>query len=327
MLASEIAANGKVMGAADFVAGFVFGMTADNHLTEVEACFTGGELMFHEIETGIADIKVGGWNEDVQAALEFALVALQIPQALKTCEGMTDDVAAIEQWAQIFKNPTQLAATVSKHYLFHKNEIKADIASLESDWQSHLMFKAGADLADLLTLAVGPIEVNEANMPPVIAVPDFTAGLIFAFTGNDHRSELEGCMTDVEPLVNDAKDVLDDIRHLHLIKGVEDMADIIWMLPDAVSSCGQLTDLQTDLDVMLDWANMIKTSPTKAAKVASKNWLFHGVRIKADLAKEEADWQSGDYYGSGDETGLVLTTLVPLDSIKIDSDDMEYILN
>lgn len=47
---------------------------------------------------------------------------------------MTDDITAIEQWAQIFKNPTELAATVSKHYLFHKNEIKADIASLESDW-------------------------------------------------------------------------------------------------------------------------------------------------------------------------------------------------
>lgn len=109
------------------------------------------------------------------------------------------------------------------------------------------MFKAGADLADLLTLAVGPIEVNEANMPPVIAVPDFTSGLIFAFTGNDHRSELEGCMTDIEPLVNDAMDALDDIRHLNLIKGVEDLADIIWMLPDAVSSCGQLTDLETDL--------------------------------------------------------------------------------
>lgn len=50
-------------------------------------------------------------------------------------------------------------------------------------------------------------------------------------------------MTDVEPLVNDAKDALDDIRHLHMIQGVEDLADIIWMLPDAVSSCGQLSDL------------------------------------------------------------------------------------
>lgn len=79
MLASEIAANGKVMGAADFVAGFMYGMTGDNQLTEIEACFQGGELMYNEIEAGIADIKKGGWNEDVQAALEFGLVALQVP--------------------------------------------------------------------------------------------------------------------------------------------------------------------------------------------------------------------------------------------------------
>ena len=274
--------------------------------------------MYHEIEAGVADIKKGGWGEDVQAALEFGLVALQVPGALKTCKSMTTDIQAIEQWAAIFKNPTELFKTVSKHYLFHKTEIKADITSLETDFHSHLMFKAGADLADLLTLAVGPIEVNEANLPPVIAVPDFTAGLIFGFTGNDHRSELEGCMTDVEPLVNDAKDVLDDIKALHLIKGVEDMADIIWMLPDAVSSCGQLADLQTDLDVMLDWANMIKADPVKAGKKASKSWLFHGVEIKKDLNTEKSDWASGDYYGSGQETSAVLTTLVPQGSLYMD---------
>jgi len=34
--------NGAVMGAADFVAGFMFGMTGDNHLTEIESCYTGG---------------------------------------------------------------------------------------------------------------------------------------------------------------------------------------------------------------------------------------------------------------------------------------------
>ena len=217
MLASEIAANGKVMGAADFVAGLVFGLTADNHLTEIETCFTGGELMYHEIEAGIADIKKGGWNEDVQAALEFGLVALQIPGALKTCKGMSADIKAIEQWATIFTNPTELAATVSKHYLFHKTEIKADIAALETDFHAHSMFKAGADLADLLTVAIGPIEVSEANLPPVNAVPDFTAGLIFGFTGNDHRSEIDGCMSDISPLVNDAKQALDDIKALHLI--------------------------------------------------------------------------------------------------------------
>jgi hypothetical protein len=97
------------------------------------------------------------------------------------------------------------------------------------------------------------------------------------------------------------------------------------MLPEAVSSCGELADLQTDLDVMLDWANMIKTSPTKSAKIASKNWLFHGVKVKKDIADEEADWTSGDFYGSGKATADVLTTLVPQESIGVDF--MEYILN
>ena len=178
MLASEIAANGKIMGAADFLAGFMYGMTTVNNLTEIEACYAGGDLMYNEIDAGIADIKVGGWNEDVQAALEFGLVVLQIPQALNTCESMTEDLTAIESWAAIFKDPTALVATVSKHYLFHKSEIKADIAAVESDWSADLFFKSGEDLANLLTLAIGPIESNEANMPPVIAVPDFTAGLI-----------------------------------------------------------------------------------------------------------------------------------------------------
>lgn len=64
------------MAIPDLVAGLVFGLTGDNNLTEIEACFQGGELMETEIKTGIADIKQGGWDEDVQAALNFGLVAL-----------------------------------------------------------------------------------------------------------------------------------------------------------------------------------------------------------------------------------------------------------
>ena len=31
-----------VMAAPDFVAGFIYGLTGDNHLTEIEACYNGG---------------------------------------------------------------------------------------------------------------------------------------------------------------------------------------------------------------------------------------------------------------------------------------------
>ena len=98
-------------------------MTTVNNMTEIEACYAGGELMYEEIDAGIADIKKGGWDNDTQAALQFALVALQIPQALNTCESMTDELSALESWASIFLNPSELVATVTKHYALHHKTI------------------------------------------------------------------------------------------------------------------------------------------------------------------------------------------------------------
>ena len=233
--------NSAVMAAADFVAGFVYGMTTDNNLTALEACFQAesqtGEIMYSEIEAGIADIKIGGTDHDLQAVFEFGLVALQIPQLLHGCAGVKTDIAAIESWAAIFKDPTSLVATVTKHYLLHKKAITGDIDAMKADWSADLYYKSGVDLADLLTLAVGPIQ--EAYMLPPLdqVVPDFTAGLILGFTGNDHKDELELCMSDVEPIAEKAHAVLDDILGKHFIHAMQDIAGIFWLLPDAVSGC------------------------------------------------------------------------------------------
>ena len=96
---------------------------------------------------------------------------------------MDDEINDIEQWAQIFTDPTKLAATVSKHYLFHKTEIQGDISSLETDWDGQLYFQAGEDLANLMTLAIGPIEAAKVSVESSMAVPDFVAGLLYGLTG------------------------------------------------------------------------------------------------------------------------------------------------
>jgi len=235
--------NFSVMSVPDFIAGFMYGMTTTDHLTEIEACYSGGELMAGEIKTGIADFEKGGWDNILQGVLQFGLMGLQIPQELHTCESMDDDVAAIESWASIFKNPAELTATVSKSLLFHRKEIEADIATIKTDWTAEHYFKAGADLAALMNLAVGPIKTDtvQIDLPPVDPfVPDFTAGILFSFTGNDHRTELEGCMTDLEPLATDLETAFEDIKSFHLMKFIGDLGNFIWMLPDAVSSCGEL---------------------------------------------------------------------------------------
>lgn len=189
----------SVMAIPDFVAGFVYGLTGDNHLTEIEACYTGGEVLATEIETGIADIKHGGTDYDIQAGLQFALAATQIPIALNTCENMGDDITAIEQWAAIFKDPAKLAQKLALHYARHKAEIQGDISTLESDWDSQLYFKAGEDLADLATLVIGPIDTEEeVNAPSACALndhilADLISGFMFEYTGANHAAYMQTC--------------------------------------------------------------------------------------------------------------------------------------
>mmetsp|Transcript_31775 Transcript_31775/g.39520 ORF Transcript_31775/g.39520 Transcript_31775/m.39520 type:complete len:133 (-) Transcript_31775:159-557(-) len=132
-------------------------------------------------------------------------------------------------------------------------------------------------------------------------------------------------MTDLEPIATDLETILNDVKGKHFLAVAQDLGDIIWMIPDAVSSCSELTQLQADIQVMTDWAQVLK-QPTKVAKVASKNWLFHGAEIKADIEKEEAAWASANFYSAGQDTAAVLIGLVPEDT-----DDnklvLEYILN
>ena len=120
---------------------------------------------------------------------------------------MDDDIAAIEQWATIFTDPARLSETVAKHWLFHGNQIKQDIAQEETDWSAGNYFDAGKDTAAALTLAVGPIENSAANMPlqaPVL----FVGGLLEGLVGDNHLTEIQTCFTDGEQTVDDVAAVV-----------------------------------------------------------------------------------------------------------------------
>ena len=191
------------MAIPDFVAGFVYGMTGNNNLDEIQKCYQGGEPMVDEIETGIADIKKGGLDNDIQAGLQFGLAVTQIPPALKTCEGMGDDLAAIEDWASVFEKPKELAEKLATHYALHHKKIQGDIQTLETDWDAQSYFKAGQDLAEISTLALGPIKKNAYGDVPcklangdeftltTVEIADYIAGFMAGFGGSDHEAYME----------------------------------------------------------------------------------------------------------------------------------------
>ena len=75
-----IASNGITVHEVNYLlAGLIYGLTEQNHLTELETCYTGGSEMENEIMTAIGDFKEGGWDNITQGCLEIILAALQLP--------------------------------------------------------------------------------------------------------------------------------------------------------------------------------------------------------------------------------------------------------
>lgn len=99
------------------LAGLIYGLTAQNHLAEIEACYKGASTIDKEIMASVHLFKAGGWDNITQGVLEVLLAGLQLPQELHTCEGMSSDLKAIEEWTSIFSDKTELISTVSKNYM------------------------------------------------------------------------------------------------------------------------------------------------------------------------------------------------------------------
>ena len=135
-------------------------MTGHNHLDEIEQCFHGGETLAQDAQAALDDIK---HLDFLQGVKDFGQIIWDLPDGFSACTGMDEDIAAIEQWAEIFKEPAKLASTVSKHWLTHGVEIKADIAQEQSDWGNSDYFHAGIDTAAAFTLLIGPIESEGAE--------------------------------------------------------------------------------------------------------------------------------------------------------------------
>jgi hypothetical protein len=143
-------------------------------------------------------------------------------------------------------------------------------------------------------------------MPPVSGIIDFTGGLIYGLTGDNHLDELQNCMNVSEPMLEDFENLITDISAFHVGSAIADLGDIIWQLPVAFAGCNDMSD---DIQAIEDWAQIFK-QPVSLAEEVAKNWIFHGVAIEANIDKTKADWTAGSYESSGEDAAAVLVGLL-----------------
>ena len=72
-------------------------------------------------------------------------------------DNIKDDIGSIQTWLDQFKNMPAFISKVSTNYFIHYKVIKADISHEKADWAAGNYFNAGTDMADIVTLALGPM--------------------------------------------------------------------------------------------------------------------------------------------------------------------------
>lgn len=221
---------------------------------------------------------------------------------------MQPDIQAFEKWAEVFKNPKKLIKKISKAMVMHKADIDQDIEEMETDWKTGDYYLSGESLADLITVAIGPVEDGEDVDIDAKAIPDFVAGFIYQLTGDNKMTEIEQCWTGGEGMVEDAEAALADIKAGHYIKGAQDIYKVVQEFSPALANCKNMGD---DIAKIEAWAEVF-THPGTLTKELSKNWLLHHKKVKADIAQEKTDWSAKKYFDAGKDTGAAIEILVPM---------------
>ena len=292
-----------VMSVPDFVAGFMFAMTGNNHLSEIEACYQGGDKVVTDTQLAIGDFKAGNYFKAIQDA---GIVWNEVGSAMTTCKGMDEDVAEIENWAKIFTQPATLSKTVAKNWLFHGRQIRKDIDQEEADWAAADYFDAGKDTADALMLAVGPMQpaLYQASngLPDVKGPVEFLAGVFDGLVGENHLDQIQTCATDAETLAPEVEQLVQAIEAKHMIKAARLAKKIAGMVPTMLSACEHMGP---QLKALGEWATVLE-HPKSAAEQIAKAMVFHHKQITDDIATVKTDWNAKQYFQSGKAAADIL---------------------
>ena len=150
-------------------------------------------------------------------------------------------------------------------------------------------------------------------------VEQFVAGLMYEFIGKDDLPDIEKCLTDESALEQEITNAISDISKGDLddiIKGVEEIGQIIKELPGDLAEC---KEIESDVEKLLVWAAKFK-NPVTLVVVLSKNLLLHWKEVEASVKKMETDWTAKEYYNAGEDVGDIVIEALG----KPTTDDIEF---
>ena len=116
IVATSSAYNLDAKAIPDWIAGFLFELTGDNKLSEIEQCYQGGEGLVNDAKEALSDLKN---KHFIKGAKAIGKVVGEFSDALNNCENMDDDLATLKAYGEEFTHVGSLAKMISKNWLLH----------------------------------------------------------------------------------------------------------------------------------------------------------------------------------------------------------------
>ena len=160
VIAATVSAHIDAKAPFEFLGGFLEGMIGDNHLDEVYTCEADAEVILTNADKAFKKLE----NHDFEGAITyFYEIAGALEITVSDCIDIGDDIQAIKEWSKIFDDKTKLIENITTHMLIHRKQVEDDIHAAKADWSAANYYKAGEDAADLVTIALGPIEQGDKD--------------------------------------------------------------------------------------------------------------------------------------------------------------------
>ena len=120
-------------------------------------------------------------------------------------------------------------AKISKSMLFHKGDIESDFATMKEDWSTGMYYVAGEAMADLVTVAIGPVKDDHVDLGlDIMAIPDFAAGFLYGMVGDNHLSEFETCFQSSGQLMPYINAFISDLENFKIIAAFENFEKFLF---------------------------------------------------------------------------------------------------
>ena len=140
-----------------FMAGLIEGLIQEDDLSKIQTCFTDATGVEHKMMEAIGDFMKKDLEDIIKGVKVVGEIVQEMPTDMADCKSMSSDIARIEAWAQIFKQPKALVELMVKNVIANFNPIVTDIESTAADIGSGDCMKAGQDIADIMVLTLGKV--------------------------------------------------------------------------------------------------------------------------------------------------------------------------